>query len=253
MTISFIKIDINNPQEILEIGNKPILSPGNLGAFDSFGVMPSYIVNYLDKKYLYYIGWFRGENIPFRWAIGLAISDDGGLTYKKFSEVPILDRNHIDPYMVTSPTVIIENNVWKMWYSSSTKCEYIGEKLHAPYHIRYAISHDGINWERNGHVCIDFKNKTESGIGRGNVIKENGIYKMWYSFFTDTYRIGYAESNDGLEWIRKDNEAGISLSESGWDSEMINHSFVFTHNDVLYMLYAGNGYGKSGFGYAIAE
>ena len=125
----------------------------------------------------------------------------------------------------------------------------------AYYHIKYAESEDGIHWVRKGIVCINFKYEGETRIARPCVIKEDGIYKMWYcyGFGSYGYKIGYAESEDGIKWERKDEEAGIDVSESGWDSEMICYPFVFKHKGRKYMLYNGNEYGKTGFGYAILE
>ena len=48
-------------------------------------------------------------------------------------------------------------------------------------------------------------------------------------------------------------ETGIDVSDSGWDSEMIEYPFVLRHQGHLYMLYNGNGYGQSGFGLAILD
>ena len=76
---------------------------------------------------------------------------------------------------------------------------------------------------------------------------------MWYSYRGETYRIGYAESPDGIVWQRKDDEVGLDVSISGWDSEMIEYSFIFDHKGDRYMLYNGNDYGKSGMGLAILE
>ena len=80
---------------------------------------------------------------------------------------------------------------------------------------------------------------------------------MWYSYRAngkiDTYRIGYAESLDSRNWRRKDQLANIDISVSGWDSEMICYPSVFKLNSKTYMLYNGNGYGKTGFGLAILE
>ena len=64
---------------------------------------------------------------------------------------------------------------------------------------------------------------------------------------------GYAESNDGLEWKRKDEEVGIETSDNGWDSEMLAYPYIYKHNEKIYMFYNGNGFGKSGFGYAELE
>jgi hypothetical protein len=68
-----------------------------------------------------------------------------------------------------------------------------------------------------------------------------------------TYRIGYAESGDGVEWERKDEQAGIDVSPSGWDSQMVAYPFVFEHADATYLFYNGNGFGREGFGYAVSE
>ena len=252
-SIGFIDIDINEPTKILNISESPIISIGDLGTFDEFGVMGSSLVNFKGKKYLYYIGWNRSTSIPFRWSIGLAISTDGGNSFEKFSKGPILDRNHIDPYMVSYPTVIYENALWRMYYLSAIKCLNEDGKFKVPYHIRYAESQDGINWIRNGIVAVDFKDPNEYAITRPSIIKENELYHMWYSYAINKYRIGYAISHNGIEWTRKDDKAGIDVSSSGWDSESIEHCYVFEHKNTKYMLYTGNDYGKTGFGYAILQ
>ena len=74
---------------------------------------------------------------------------------------------------------------------------------------------------------------------------------MWYSFRGDFYKIGYAESDNGIEWNRQDADAGIDTSDYGWDSEMIEYPYIFECIGNRYMLYNGNGYGKSGIGIAI--
>ena len=62
--------------------------------------------------------------------------------------------------------------------------------------------------------------------------------------------MGLAFSDNLTDWTRIDNESGIDISPAGWDSNMITYPFVFQHENFLYMLYNGNGYGESGFGYA---
>ena len=46
---------------------------------------------------------------------------------------------------------------------------------------------------------------------------------------------------------------GMDVSPNGWDSEMICYPYVFDHGRNRYMLYNGNGYGKTGFGLAVLE
>ena len=253
--VGYIEININMPNDLLYITKKPVLELGPLGCFDDSGVFPSWIVDYKGKKYMYYIGWMQGKRVPYYASLGLATSRDGGKTFEKYSKAPILERNDIDPYGTGSACVVIENGLWRMWYLSWVKWVVENERPKPYYHLKYAESEDGIHWERKGIVCIDFKYEGETRIARPCVIKEDGIYKMWYCYAIGSggYRIGYAESEDGIRWERKDEEAGIDVSESGWDSEMICYPFVFEHKGRKYMLYNGNEYGKTGFGYAILE
>jgi len=249
-SIGFIEIDINEPTKILHISNEPVLTPGKIGTFDDTGVWAASIVNFNKKKFLYYIGWNQPKTVPFRWSIGLAISSDNGQTFTRFSEGPIMDRNPIDPYFVSSPTVIHDENIWRMYYVSGKGWETYNDELRIPYNIRYAESQDGINWERKGIVCIDFSKEEEIRVARATIFKENEIYKMLFSCAIENYRIGYAESQDGITWERKDELAGIDVSASGWDSEMIEYPYLFEHKGKKFLLYNGNNYGKTGFGYA---
>jgi predicted GH43/DUF377 family glycosyl hydrolase len=250
---SFIEIDINYPKKILRFSPNPIISPGPLGSFDDSGSMGSWIVSKNNKKYLYYIGWNRRNSVPYHNSIGVAVSVDGK-NFTKYAEGPIIDRTPLEPYFSSSPCVLLENNIWKMWYLSGTQWSIVENLPRPKYNIRYAESKDGLIWNRNFKICIDFKNEKEWAISRPCILKENGIYKMWYSYTEEkSYRIGYAESIDNKNWKRMDNLVGIDISSSGWDSCSIEYPFVFQHNDEKYMLYNGNEYGKTGFGLAVLE
>ena len=76
---------------------------------------------------------------------------------------------------------------------------------------------------------------------------------MWFSYRAGTgktYRIGYAFSKDGFNWIPDYSSDQIDVSDEGWDSEMICYPFVVSFNQELFMFYNGNGYGKTGIGLA---
>ena len=251
-SVGYIEIDINRPHRILRESKLPVLSKGDLGTFDDSGVLPSWITTVNERKYLYYVGWNLGVTVPFRNFTGLAISDDNGDSFKKFSRAPIMDRDDIDPFFFTNPCVIFDaDNRWKMWYLSCVRWTLEQDRPKHYYHLKYAESNDGVNWQRNGQVAIDFKSDDEYAISRPSVIKEGNQYKMWFSARGETYRIGYAVSDDGIEWNRMDDKVGIDVSESGWDSDMIEYPYVFSHEGDTYMLYNGNGYGKTGFGLAV--
>lgn len=251
--IGYAEIDLNEPKKILHITKRPIVELGPLGSFDDSGVFPCWLVEYNGKKFLFYIGWMEGKRVPYYASVGLAISADGGKTFKKFSRGPLLERNDIDPYMTLSSCVRIENGLWRMWYTSCTGWDIHDGKSRPRYHIKYAESSDGFEWKRDGTVCIDFASDDEWAVAHPCVIKEGSTYRMWYSYSSGKYRIGYAESSDGKRWKRKDDEAGVGVSKTGWDSEMVAYAFVFSHNDKKYMLYNGNNFGKDGVGYAVLD
>jgi hypothetical protein len=256
-------LDLNpdNLKEIISLEEDPLFHLGDLGTFDDNGIMPSCIVNFSNRKYLYYIGWNPQVTVSYRLSIGLAISEDFGQTFAKFSKGPICDRSINEPFFNTAPYILIEGNFWKMWYISCTEWKIINNYPEPQYHVKYAESDDGINWDKKGLVCIDYDDFTEA-IGRPCVIKENDTYKMWYSYRKITnyrssrdnsYRIGYAESIDGIQWERKDHLVGIEKSKEGWDSEMIEYCHVLEIYGKKHMFYNGNGFGITGFGYAVLE
>lgn len=251
--IGYADIDIKDPSKILKTPEKPVLGLGQLGCFDDNGVTASWLINDKGKKYLYYIGWKPRSTTRFGLMTGLSISTDGGETFKRFSRAPILNLTDKEPFTIlTAPCVLKLGSLWKMWYVS---CD---GWIHADlpnYNIKYAESNDGINWRQEGKVCIDYKSKDETALARPCVLFENGIYRMWYSYKDPAigYRMGYAESKDGLTWKRMDEIVGIDVSESGWDSEMIEYPYVFNHKGKKYMVYNGNGYGKDGVGLAILD
>lgn len=249
---SFVIMDIAKPTEILGISATPVLSPGDLGEFDDSGAMATWHVRKADANFLYYIGWNLGVTVPFRNSIGLAIGDDEG-RYIRYAKGPIVDRTVAEPHFCASCCVLPRDDFWRMWYLSCTGWFLVNNKPRHRYHIKYAESDDGIHWRRNGLVAIDYANDDEFAISRPSVICDPNTWRMWYSYRGNAYRIGYAESGNGLDWIRLDSLAGISSSTTGWDSEMIEYPFVFDHKGQRYMLYNGNGYGKTGFGIAVLE
>ena len=229
----------------------PILTCGKLGTFDDNGVTPSCVINNNGIKYLYYIGWNSGSTTRMGLIAGLAISKDNGKTFFRNSLAPLLSRSNLEPFSIlTAPFVIKEKKIWRMYYVS---CEGWLNKDLPIYNIKYAESIDGIDWKRNGHICIDFKSKYETALARPCVIKEGELYKMWYSYKDPKigYRIGYAESLDGLKWKRIDDNEGLGVSKEGWDSDMVEYSYVFIHKNIKYMIYNGNNYGSNGAGYAV--
>jgi hypothetical protein len=252
--ISYITIDLKEPTRILDICAAPCLAPGQIGTFDDSGAMFSWVVHYNGRRWLYYTGWNVGITTPWRTAIGLAHCEEGSETpiFVRHSHGPVLDRSHSDPYFISSPYVIVENGLWRMWYLSGLPWESAVPQPLPQYHLCYAESRDGINWQPTNRVCIPHAHPGEVAISRPCVLRDQ-IYKMWYSYRGRAfgYRMGYAESLDGLAWTRLDHLAGLPQSTAGWDSEETAYPMVFNHAGHRYILYCGNGYSRAGFGIAV--
>lgn len=249
----YVEVDMDSPQKILKLSSEPVLGLGKLGAFDDNGVSPTWLVNHGAEKYLYYFGWNKGSMVRAAEVSGLAISKDGGRTFERHSRAPIIDRTDKEPYLIlVISCILIEGDRWRMWYDSAD--EWLSPEL-PRYNIKYAESTDGINWTRSGVVSVNYKSPDESRVSRASVVKEDGIYKMWYCYAMGSggYRMGYAESGDGIRFERMDDKVGIDVSDAGWDSEMVCYPYVFIHKGQKTMLYCGNGYGRTGFGCAVMD
>ena len=248
-------IDLDKPNSIIAVTQKPVLEPGGPGFFDGDGIYAASALRRGEVVYLYTIGYNAGATPPmFYPSIGIAISRDGGENFKKVGRAPIMARSEFDPCLVTSPMVLFENGIWRMWYVSGTKWDETPTGLVSRYHIKYADSDDGRNWRREGHVCIDQESGDETNIARCCVVAGRKGYRAWYSYDRgEGYRIGYAESDDGLTWRREDAKAGLAPSNNGWDSEAMAYPYVVAHKNHLYMFYNGNDFGRDGIGLAISE
>jgi hypothetical protein len=241
--------------KMLRRSTAPLLKPGPIGHFDDCGVYPSSIVKVDDTLFLYYIGWVTGATSPvFYTNVGLAVSKDNGESFERYSSAPIIGRDEIDPWMVTSSFVLAEETSYKMWYVGGSHWDNEVSPWQSYYQIKYAESTDGIRWDKTGQICIPL-GEDELNISRTCVIpRQKGGYQAWYGVNAGKgYRIGYAKSGDGLDWFRRDEEAGISLSDFGWDSETQSYPYVIDSDLGRFMFYNGNGFGRSGLGIAIWE
>ncbi len=258
----YVDLDKKNLSRIIEISEKPIIDLGGLGEFDEFGSMAGSVIKHKHEYFLYYCGWQRAVSTPYNWAIGLAKSKDGQ-RFTKIAKGPILGAIPNEPYLQACPIVYkIDDKNWHMYYLSGIKwIELPNGKKESQYLLMHAYSEDGINWERDGipivKPLLEYECQTSCSI-----IKRNDKYHMFFSYRHGThfredpsrgYRIGYAYSDDFINWKRVDKKVGIDIGEDGWDSEMIAYPHVTEIDGQIVMFYCGNGFGQSGFGYAILE
>jgi hypothetical protein len=191
-------------------------------------------------------------SVPFYLHVGLAVSEHNG-PFHRLSRAPLLDRSPDDPYLTASPYVRADGDGWKMWYISGSEWKATDSGPRHYYNIRYAESNDGVVWRRDGRTCLDYANDTEHAFARPCVMRDADCFRMWYAVRGERYRIGYAESVDGIAWSRLDDVAGLDPAGHGWESEMVEYPWIFDAHGRRYMLYNGNDYGRTGVGVAIWE
>ncbi|PHR59448.1 MAG: hypothetical protein COA44_00455 [Arcobacter sp.] len=249
--IGYIDLDINNPKKVIKVSEQPVLDIGEDGAFDEFGVVPSAIIRHNNKIYMYYAGYQLGKKVRFLVLSGLAISEDNGESFTRYSSVPIFERTKDEMLFRVPHTVMFDDNKFKFWYGGGSHFMQGKEKTLPVYDVRYLESADGVSIPSKGRNILKTKDN-EYRIGRPFVIKKDNQYLMFYGYSSEIYpyQLGYALSNDGLNWERKDNQIGIELSTKGWDSEMMAYPCVLSIKDKTYLFYNGNNYGLDGFGYA---
>lgn len=256
--MTYLDVDRRDPLKILHLCEDPVLSLGGYGTFDEFGTTPISVIRDESEIRVYYAGWTRCESVPFNGAIGLAVSRDNGNSFTRLGEGPILSYSPDEPYLIGSPRIRKFGEKWYLWYVSGKEWIRSEGKPEPIYKIRLATSVNGIDWVRYGRDLIEDRLGSQECQACADVLYRDGKYHMFFSYRLTSnykvreggYRIGYASSTDMLHWSRCDEKAGIDVSASGWDSEMVNYAHVFVLDGETYMLYQGNGMGRDGIGLA---
>ena len=249
-SVGAVDIDVVK-RKIIHEHSQPFFENGPKSSFFSDGVSIGNCYQVDGVNYMLFMGWQTTHGEHWRGFIGrLVVRPD--LTLELDSDTPFLSTDEVDPISLSYPWVI-ENKGggFSMWYGSTITWDAGNdEMLHV---INYASSADGHHWVREG-LAIPYELGIAQAFSRPTVARDDqGGYAMWFSYRSgrgEKYRIGYAISKDGRKWELELDKAGISVSLTGWDSEMIEYPFVFDHKGQRYMMYNGNDYGRSGFGLA---
>jgi hypothetical protein len=255
---AYVELNKDNFFDVLRVAQQPILQLGKKGTFDEFGTYPVSVIKVHNEYRCYYAGWTRCDSVPFNTAIGMAISKDNGKTFERLGDGPILSYSLNEPFILSGPKIRFFNNKYYLFYIAGTKWVMANSKPEPVYQIRLAISDDGINFIKHDKVLIAPRIEENEAQASPDVFFRNGKYHMFFCYRysanfrgkTGGYRIGYAVSENLVDWQRQDDKAGIDVSIEGWDSEMISYPHVFELHGKTYMLYLGNGVGKQGFGLA---
>ena len=240
----------------------PCFENGKPGTFDASGVMPSSILQIGEELWMYYIGWTIRADVPYHNAIGLAVSTDGGRSFKRMFEGPVVGNAAREPYFCSTSDVMQVNGEWLMWYASTTGWIDLEGKMEPRYHLKLATSRNGMDWNYGQQIAVDYCNQQEAAVARATVLRDENHYHMWfchrslYGYRDDpsgAYSIGYAQSTDGITWQRNIDVEVFAGSGSiaGFDHTMQAYPFVCKLSSGPVMFYNGDGFGQTGIAYAL--
>lgn len=258
MLPTFVEVEARDPSNVLRVADRPLVDLGEPGAFDDSGVTLGSIVEDGDRVLLYYTGWKRRRVVSFELSVGIIAWDRRRDSFTRLFRGPVLAQDINHPLLVAGPFVVREGGRWRMWYCSGTDWRFPGGNPEPIYTVFHAESADGVSWAPPAGPVIGYKFDGEV-VSAPWVEKAGGEYLMWYSTRghetreAKSYTVGFARSGDGLAWERRDDLAGIARSESGWDSEMVCYPALYPYGERVYMFYSGNGVGRGGVGYAVAD
>lgn len=253
--IKYIDVDEKNPSIIIRISQFPSLDIGNPGCFDDNGVILGDVLSVGSKIYMYYVGFQHVQKVKFFAFSGLAISEDHGEHFIRRAETPIFDRSPSGRFGRCIHTVFYENGEFVCYYAVINDWKVINGIPYPIYNIWRTVSKDGIHFPNEDTcLCVDTQG-SEYRIGRPKVYKTKDGYEMFYTrdLISKEYLVGYAVSRDGINWQRKDGEAGLEKSSDGWDSQMACYPVKLIAANRTYLFYNGNNMGKTGVGYAVLK
>ncbi len=258
---AWVDLDRKDLSRVLRVAEQPILPLGGLGEFDEFGTYPVSVIRHGELVRAYYAGWTRCESVPFNVAIGMATSLDGGTTFTRAGPGPVLSYSQHEPFVLSGPKIRRFHEVWTLFYIAGRKWKLVEGRAEPVYKIRMATSNDGVRWTPANRDLIESRVEPDEAQASPDVIYANGKYHMFFCYRYSSnyrgrefgYRIGYASSTDLVNWTRDDARAGLDVSDSGWDDEMVSYPHVFELDGRTYMAYLGNGVGRHGFGLAVLD
>lgn len=254
--VGYVDVDPTDPLRVLRVSSDPVLDVGAPGAFDDNGVFQTSVVRAPDGRlFMYYVGFELCHHIRYRLLTGLAASTDEGETFHRLRTTPILERSPAEMHIRGGPFVRppADGRGFRMWYVAGSRWEEIEGKQMPVYDIRYAESADGLHWPDEGRVVLPVDSQHEHGFGRPYIVQRDRRLQMFYSVRRRTpfaYRMGYAESDDGLHWQRQDDAMGLDVTPGAWDGESVEYAAVVDVAERTLCFYNGNDFGATGFGVA---
>ncbi len=219
---------------------------------------------------LYFTGWGHRADGHLPNTTGVAISDDGGMTYHYHDQHPVipLDRPW-DAEGTGSIWILKESDRLRMYYTALGAYQPKPEGIRTHHGdplpqigIGYAESTDGLHWQKPlDHLVVSPRGfdiePYEYICSKPCILKQGNRYIMWVSTFGTAYRVHRLTSHDGIHWqweprIEPDGELGIGTTGAFDDHQRSYPTMIATDDGTLHCWYTGNAFGCHGMGYAVA-
>jgi hypothetical protein len=249
-SVGAVDIDVVTKRVVQE-HDTPFIEHGPLGSFYQDGISLGNYYEGSGKRYLTFMGWQNPPKGHWRGDIGrLVVRHDLSLDID--SSEPFMASDDRDPLSLSYPWIMkTRENSYDMWYGSTLSWDAgNGEMLHV---LKHAHSTDGEKFTKTD-IQVPSQLGIAQAFSRPTILESSDDgWHMWFSYRSGSglpYRIGHATSADGMRWELCLTSQTLDVSPTGWDSHMVEYPYVFTHNDVVIMLYNGDSYGETGFGMA---
>jgi len=186
---------------------------------------------------MWYVGGHSGVT-----AIGYATSLDG-ISWTKYPE-PVLTHgppgSFDSAHLGLGSVVQINATFFLMWYQGSNHISFMNGA------IGLATSYDGITWTKyQGNPVLRPTAIDQLVLASPFVIRLNDTFNMWYTGKseadpTQTTRILYATSYDGINWIKWPHPVfSPSANPESWDSGAVYTASVFYDGTNFGLWYSG--------------
>lgn len=277
--------DPADPSRWTLVTDEPLLGPEPSSPIRDRGVGFPYVLPRDDGPWLMYYGtwggdWQAKQELTNR--TGLALSDDGGLTWRVVEEdlVPSGPAGSFNAGAIPSAVMLrTAPNDYLMWYTAAEKYVRFGDVNQGILHIGGARSNDGVRWTGIDEPVLlarmDAADPYEACLARPAVLELNGVYHMWIGVYdmaagskpnanaagtsdsaealnrgAGSYRLEYARSTDGIHWTRYADQPILPLTPGGFDSTSQTYPSVVDMGDEIWLFYTGDGLGNTGVGLA---
>lgn len=253
--LGYVDVDPEDPGRILGYSKEPLLDIGRRGRFDENGVVATCILPEGELIYLYYCGFQKHVNYPYSSLTGVAVSRDGGNSFYRLKETPLLERRDDEMFIRTGAGVYkFRKDLYRLYYAAGSEWFEINGKWFPKYTLYYIESGTPDRFDGKSKKVLSIADD-EFGITSPQIIKAEEYYQMIYSVRSCQrgYQIGYAVSKDGIDFVRKDNMIRMDRPKDAFDGEMICYGKWYDYKGRTYLFYSGNHYGMDGIGWAELE